>query len=740
MPPMTKKAEAEHDDSLHASTYDARAGAAALADRLRQISDTRSFRLGVPSQATLTPDGKTALFLRSAARDPKQSLFEMDVASGAVRPLLSPEALLAGPETLTAEERVRRERMRVTTTGFTSIDLSHDGAKVLVSLGGRLFVFDRASRKSQELATGEGAIDPHFSPDGSRVAYVKDDDVHAIAAAAGARPTRITRGGSDKLTHGLAEFVAAEELQRHRGFWWSPDGSAHVMYEQANLADVEVLSIADPAHPEQPPQRIAYPRAGRTNADVRFGIAPSGGGATTWIEWDRARFPYVAQAQWPEGGPPLLFVLDRLQRTGQLLAVDAATGKTTLLVEERDAAWVNIDASVPKWLAKSKQLIWSSERSGEWQLELRDARGKLLRELLPKGFGYVSLADVDEDKRTAVVVASADPTQTRAWLVSLDGGAPPKPLGPEGRVASVKFGTGHDAYVTSEAALDAMPRVWVRSVDGAVVREIPSEAEAPRVVPAVELSEAGPDGMKVAIVRPRGFVAGRKYAVVDAAYGGPHFSVVDRSAASFVRAQWMADATGAIVVAIDARGTPRRGREWERAISRKLAEVPVEGHAAALRALGDKYGEMDLSRVGVYGWSFGGYFALMAVLTRPDVYRAGVAGAPVGDWREYDTAYTERFMGLPDEERDAYDAASPLVHGRKPAGEGHAPPPLLVVHGVADDNVWFSNTLKLADALERARRPFELMPLSGTTHMLLDPELNEAVWMRTADFLREALK
>jgi dipeptidyl-peptidase-4 len=282
---------------------------------------------------------------------------------------------------------------------------------------------------------------------------------------------------------------------------------------------------------------------------------------------------------------------------------------------------------------------------------------------------------------------------------------------------------------------------WVvRSLDGKTERAIPSTSEAPLRPPTVELAEVGSDRVRVAIVRPRGFRPDRRYAVIDAAYGGPHAQVVEQSESAYVRAQWMADATGAIVVAIDARGTPRRGRDWERAIFKRLGSVPVAGHVAALQALGAKYPEMDLSRVGVYGWSFGGYFAARAVLERPDVYLVAVAGAPPADWRDYDTAYTERYLGLPDEDAAAYDAASLLPLARRPAPSPDAARRLLLVHGTADDNVWFLNGLKLADALERGGRPFEFMPLAGTTHMLLDATLNEETWLRAADTLRNALR
>jgi dipeptidyl-peptidase-4 len=444
-------------------------------------------------------------------------------------------------------------------------------------------------------------------------------------------------------------------------------------------------------------------------------------------------------------------VLDRLQQVGRVLAVDPASGKTRVLVEEHDAAWLNVDPSMPRWLPSGQGFLWSTERSGEWQIELRDASGALVRELLPPGFGYVSLADVDEGARSAFVVASSDPTRTQLWRVSLDGTRAPEEMArtPEGAghdetiprtpgTITASFGPSHAAFVSVEASLGAMPRTVARSVDGALEREIPSVAEAPSAMPNVEIVEVGADRVRVAIVRPRGFRPGQKYPVIDAAYAGPHHNVVEQSALAFIRAQWIADAVGAVVVSMDTRGTPRRGREWERALRKKLGSVPVEGHVDALKALGARFPEMDLSRVGVYGWSFGGYFAAMAVLTRPDVYKAGVAGAPPADWRDYDTAYTERYLGLPDQDAEAYDAASLLPYAKRPASAAPLRP-LLVVHGTADDNVWFLNSLKLADALERGGRPFSFLPLAGTTHMLLDPDLSEVVWTRTVEVLRAGI-
>ncbi|MBY0308013.1 MAG: S9 family peptidase, partial [Phycisphaerales bacterium] len=229
-----------------------------------------------------------------------------------------------------------------------------------------------------------------------------------------------------------------------------------------------------------------------------------------------------------------------------------------------------------------------------------------------------------------------------------------------------------------------------------------------------------------------GFDAGRKYPVLDAVYGGPGHGVVSGNPRSYLLHQWFAD-QGFIVVAIDARGTPGRGRAFERATKGNLIDVPLAEHAAALGVLCAKYGEMDASRVGVYGWSFGGYFTVLATERRPDVFKAGVAVAPVADWRDYDTHYTERYMGLPDANRAGYDAASALTYAKDLSV------PLLIMHGTADDNVYTVNSLRLADALFRAGKPFEFVPLSGFAHAVNEPAALARLWERAAGFFARNL-
>jgi dipeptidyl-peptidase-4 len=711
----------------------------------RAYAESRGFRLGHPTSIRSLPDGSAVLFLRGTARDPRQSLYEMDVHSGKTRTVLSPDDVAKGGEVLTPAEKARRERMRVIATGFTSYELTGDASHVLVSLSGRLVFVERATGKWRELPIGDGAaVDPHLSPDGRSVAYLVGNDVFAMGID-DAKPHAVTRGGTDDLTHGAAEFVAQEELDRSRGFWWSPD-SRSLLFEEADLKGVERWSLADPGRPANPAERIAYPRPGKKNAVLRFGLIGAHGGPTTWLQWDREAFPYVARVVWAKDAPPLLYVLDRAQKTGLLLAVDAKTGKTREILREHDDVFLEPDdESVPRVLPGGREALWSSERDGVSRLYRVDLASGALTAITDKGFGYRSLEGVDAGGTLALVSASTEPAESHVYAVPLSpggGGTTPRRID-RGQLSSTSAidDEPHPGVVPlREGRFGAHAAYLLRDLDGHELAKIPDEAEPPPFLPTTRLETIGPDEMRVAVTVPRHYDPTRKYPVVDYAYGGPHALTAQCDADRYFFHQMLADRVDGIVVSIDAEGTPFRGRDWERAIAGKFAEVPIEGHVTALHALAVKHPEMDLERVGVVGWSFGGYYAALAILRHPELYKVAVAGAPVADWKDYDTTYTERYLGVPGEGDTVYAANSLPGFASRPIDAAHPARPLLLVHGTADDNVYFVHGLTLAGALERAHRPFELYPLVGVTHMPVDPVLAEALWARVDDFLADHLR
>jgi dipeptidyl-peptidase-4 len=709
---------------------------------LRLYAETRGFMLGRPSKPKPTPDGKAVLFLRSEPKRAKMSLYEFDVATGKTKELLTPEALLKGAEeNLTPEEKARRERQRVSVGGFTDYQLSEDGRRILTSLSGKLYVIDRESGKPTELNTGKGTLlDPKFSPDGSRVSYVLDHDFFVYDLATN-KETQVTKGGTEKKTHGLAEFVAQEEMYRYTGYWWSPDNK-FIAYEEADHEGVEQWFVADPTKPDQKPLPQYYPRPGKKNVTVRLGIIPITGGETVWVEWDVKKHEYLAAVRWDKQGPLTIQVVDRSQQTLVLLKVDPETGKTTKLLEEKDAAFINIRPAGPIPAHYTNGFVWLASGKDEGEIQLRHDDGSLADVLVPaKASASDIVAVVPSQFTTALVYkTSTDPTQQIIYRRQIGNhnvnpeSEKDTPLTTEPGMHSAvfpKFGraTGY-VYVLTSSSLGSMPKAVVYKSDISKVALLPAVAVEPGFTPKVHIEKLG--DFYTLILRPHGFDPRKKYPVILDVYGGPHHTHVTQAMGPWLLKQWLAD-QGFIVVAIDNRGTPGRGRDWERSIYQKFDTVPLDDQVRGLQLLGAKYTEMDMERIGVTGWSFGGYMSALAVLKRPDVFKAAVAGAPVTDWEDYDTFYTERYLGLLPESKKAYDDATLVKMADKLTR------PLLLIHGTADDNVYFRHTLRLTDALFRAGKDFDILPLPSLTHMASDPLVTERMWTKVAGYFQRHL-
>jgi dipeptidyl-peptidase-4 len=675
----------------------------------RDLAETRGYTLGQPENPQITSGDTAVLFLRGGPRDPVLRLYELDVASGRERELVTPSQILGkSEEVLSPEEKARRERTRTTLKGFTNFEVTKDGTRLFVTLSGKLYIVKRADLKVMELP-GENWIAPHFSPDGAFVAAVKGGELNVIDLAS-LNLHAVTSGASGALSHGTAEFVAQEEMERQDGYWWSPD-SKWLAYQETDDSAVETRYIADPMNPASPPQKVAYPRAGSANSKVRLGVVSRDGGATRWILWDAEKFPYLARVEWHEEGAPLtILVQDRLQHDERLLAVDAATGATRELLAETDPAWLNlVEPWLPHWLKGGEQFLWTTERRGFWQLELHDASGRLVRELTPIDFGYRHLVGVAEGGDSALVLGSEDPTEFQLWQIPLAGG-PGKKLTTGRGLNGANLSRDGKVIVHGYSLLDGEYGMELLSADGAKLATLKSVAESPRAFPRVEITRTtGERSYYAAVLRPSDFQVGKKYPVILVVYAGPTRITVNAEAHGFFVDQWMAD-QGYIVARLDGRGTPFRGRDWERAIRGNLIDIALHDQIEGLQSLGAKYPEMDLNRVGVMGWSFGGYFSAMASIRRPDIFKAGVSGAPVVTWENYDTHYTERYLGLPQGNPEGYKVSSVLTYASDLAR------PLLLIHGLTDDNVYFQHSVQLADALFLAGKTYEFMPLLGT-HM-----------------------
>ncbi|WP_055691240.1 S9 family peptidase [Streptomyces prasinus] len=702
----------------------------------RRHARTQRFTLGAPRSFTVAPDGSRVVFLRSGSgTDRANALWVLDPEGGGERVAADPHALLGGAEErLSAQERARRERSREGGAGI--VGYATDAAVELASfaLSGRLFTAELRAGTARELPTPGPVIDPRPSPDGRHVAYVAQGALRVVGAE-GVDDRALATPETENVTYGLAEFIAAEEMGRSRGFWWAPE-SDRLLVARADDTPVRRWWISDPAHPEREPQRVAYPAAGTGNAEVRLFVTGLDG-ARTEVVWDRARYPYMAHVHWSAAGAPLLLVQARDQRSQLFLAVDPDTGATRMVHADEDPVWLDLFAGVPCW-SPSGQLVRIADEGGARRLAVGE------RPLTGAQLHVRAVLDVSDDDVLVSASAGAGP--------GVRPGAPDD--GPEiGEVHVYRVNDLGVERVSQEPGVHSAVRAGGVTVlvsatpdrpgsrarilrDGKPTATVRSYAEDPGMSPRLTLTQGGARKIPCAVLMPRDYHGDTPLPVLMDPYGGPHGQRVVAAHNPHLTSQWFADQGFAVIVA-DGRGTPGRSPAWEKAVKDDLAAVTVQDQVDALRALASDF-PLDLGRVAIRGWSFGGYLAALAALRRPDVFHAAVVGAPVTDLRLYDTHYQERYIGHPDEQPEVYRRNSVIDDaGLVDAAEPHRP--MMVIHGLADDNVVVAHSLRLSSALLAAGRPHEVLPLSGVTHMTPQEEVAENLLRLQLDFLRRSL-
>jgi dipeptidyl-peptidase 4 len=660
-------------------------------------------------------------FLRSqGGNDPVTCLWSLDLATGAETCIVDPRDVLDVAESLPPEERARRERLREVSAGITDYSIDHDGQVAVFALSGAPYVVPLDEPGAARAIPAPGpVIDPRVDPTGRYAAYVCERALYVVELD-GSAPRALCVPDADDVTWGLADFIAAEELDRVRGYWWLADGSG-LLVERVDEAPVERWWIADPARPQVPPQAHRYPAAGTANADVSLWLVRLDG-ERQQVTWDHQALPYLARVTVPDTGNPLVTLLSRDQCRQVILDVDPQTAEARLLRERTDPEWIELLPGVPTRTPEGGLVEIVADRAADtYRLVVDDSP------VTPPGLQVSAV--VDAGAPDALVLASEDPVSPRLHHIAYDGTV--TPIGAEADTM-VQGRRSGDTVITSTTRLGSTGTsvdVWHA---GARVTEIASFAETPAINPRVHLMHSG--GLDIAVLFPTGHVAGSaRLPVIMSPYGGPHARRVIAAGLAFGTDQWLADQGYAVVIA-DGRGTPGRGPTWDRAVRGDLATPALEDQVAALEAVAAAYpDDVDTGRVGIRGWSFGGYLAALAVLRRPDIFHAAVAGAPVTEWRLYDTGYTERYLGLPQEEPDNYDRSSllPLASGLTR--------PLLIIHGLADDNVVAAHTLQLSSALLAAGRPHSVLPLSGVTHMTPQEVVAENLLRAEVDFFASTL-
>ncbi|MGQ4375772.1 prolyl oligopeptidase family serine peptidase [Streptomyces sp. SAS_267] len=698
----------------------------------RRYARTQRFTSGAPRAFTVSPDGSRVVFLRSPSGTERANhLWVLDVPDGGERVVADPAALLGGAaEHLSPEERARRERSREGGAGIVGYATDAAAELACFTLSGRLFTAELRAGTTRELPVPGPVIDPRPSPDGTLVAYVSGGALRVVGAEgegdrALAEPEQATGPGT--VSYGLAEFIAAEEMGRSRGYWWSPEGD-RLLVARVDDTPVQRWWISDPAHPETDPQRVAYPVAGSANAEVRlfvFGLD----GVRTEVSWDRSRYPYLAHAHWSAAGAPLLLVQARDQRSQLFLAVDPDSGATRMVHADEDPTWLDLFPGVPCW-SPGGQLVRIADEGGARVLAFGE-RPLTGAQLHVRAVLDVSADDVLVSASAGEGASSPETGEVHVYRVNELG---LERVSQEPGVHSAVRAGGVTVLVSS--VLD-QPGTQVQVLrEGKKAAAISSYAEDPGLSPRVTLTQGGAQKIPCAVLMPTDYDGGSPLPVLLDPYGGPHGPRVLAAHNAHLTSQWFADQGFAVIVA-DGRGTPGRSPAWEKAIRDDLT-LSLDDQVEALHGLAERF-PLDLSRVAIRGWSYGGWLAGLAVLRRPDVFHAGIAGAPVTDWRLYDTHYTERYLGDPATDPAVY-AKSSLVTDEGLASPAETHRPLMIVHGLVDDNVVVAHALRLSSALLAAGRPHEVLPLSGVTHMTPQEQVAENLLLLQVDFLKRSLR
>ena len=713
--------------------------------RIFASPDLNGPRLRMPK---IAPDGSRVTFLRAARDDQhRYDLWEFDVATQREQRLVDSSALAADAGKPSAQALARSERARTAgNSGVTLYRWAPDAHSLLFTLGDSIYLYTfgvEPARAIERLSKpGTNLFDARISPRGRYVSFVSDQNLWVIDLRR-RHLRQLTRDGGGTVHNAEAEFVAQEEMNRDQGYWWAPDDSA-IAFERFDEAKVPNVQRAEFFAGRTSVVEQRYPAAGDPNVGVRLGIVPvETRGSARWVDLGEQRDIYLARVDWlPDSRHVAVQRETRDQRTLDLLVSDARD--TRALFSEHDATWINLSDDL-RFLHGQDAFVWSSERSGHRQLYLFGLDGQLRKTLTRGDWDVDHVLALDERAGKVYFEANRDdPLQRQIYAVALDGSGAEAPL----RVSSGEgwheavFAENAEVYIDTFSDPATPPRSVLRHADGSEVAALePNALDASHpywpyheqhVIPEFgSLPAADGQPLYWRMYKPARFDAHLRYPVFFRFYGGPGRQMINRGWGDLFD-QYMAR-QGYIVFSLDNRGTPRRGRAFENPIFRKLGEVEVHDQLAGVAWLKAR-AFVDPARIGTFGWSYGGYLSLMLLAKASDQFAAGVAVAPVTDWRLYDTHYTERYLDAPAANAQGYEASSVFPYLRGLTA------PLLLAHGMADDNVLFANSTRLIAALQEQGTQFELMTYPGGKHGLSTPAMRTHVYTAIADFFDARVK
>ena len=650
---------------------------------------------------TWAPDGKRFAWMEEKA------IWQYDVPSKKKKQLVALGQLGEKAVKPPKQEGVDWQNRRVSEQSF---QWSSTGQEMLISVDGDLFLLHTDNLKWEQLtATPEVERDPKLSPDGRFVSFRREHDLYSLEVTS-RKIARLTADGSATLWNGELDWVYPEELSLSTAHWWSPD-SALIAYLQFDIGhesifpQVDLLSWRAQAEPER------FPQPGTPNADVRLGVVAAAGGPTQWMDIGETRDHLLARVDWSPDGHSLAYQrLNRIQNNLDLGLADARTGAARVLLTEKDSYWVNVNDDF-RFLNKGKQFLWGSERDGYHHLYLCSLDDKHVSQLTKGDWEVTQVAGVNEDTHEVFFISSEEsPLERQLYRVRLDGKQKQRLSGGAG-THNISMSPAFQYYMDTASTLATPPRRTLHESDGSQIA-VYAESTPPdvEILPTEIVEIKATDGLKLyaRMIKPAGFSPAKKYPVIVMVYGGPGVQAVRNSWSGAGFDQVLAQ-KGYLIWQLDNRGSAGRGHTWESKIYHETGAHELNDQLDGIRYLAT-LGFADMTRVGISGWSYGGYMTLYALTNAPGVFKAGIAGAPVTDWRNYDSIYTERYMGLPEENPEGYQRSSPLTN----AGEIKAR--LLILHNIEDDNVHFQNSVQMANALEREGKQFQMLVYPQKSH------------------------
>ena len=698
-----------------------------------------------PRSLTFSPDGSRVTFLRAKEDDRMVlDLWAMDIDGGEPYLLVDSRVLAPEERALSEAERQLRERARIVNSGIVRYQWDSQGEAILVPLDGDVFHVNVETAEARRLMdTPEFETNALVSPQGNFVSYIRDQNLYITDLNTG-EETAITTEGGGLISWGMAEFVAQEELSRYTGYWWSPNERyiALTRVDEDRVDNIERMEIAADGSARVVDQR--YPRAGTDNAVVELFIHDLQTGETRPVELADTDDIYLARVNWARNSErAYVQVLNRMQNALDIRAVDPVSASSETWLEETTDVWINLTNDFRA--LSDGSVIWTSEDTpgGFRHIQHRAADGSLITQVTSGEWVVNNISAVDQSNGQIYFTGWTEtPLERHLYVVPLDGSAEPHRItAGEGRWTG-RFNAGGSAFIGTYSDPDTPPQTGLYDLDGQLIRWI-EENRVDETHPYGEfiddhitpefgtLTAADGTQLHYQLYLPADFDPSRQYPAVQYLYGGPHAQIVHRGWQG-MRPQLFAQ-RGYVYFTIDNRGAWNRGREFEAHLQRRMGSVEVEDQLVGLEFL-KSLPYVDGDRVGIWGWSYGGYMTLMTTLQAPGAYAAGVSGAPVTDWTLYDTAYTERYMDHPDANFEGYQQSSVFAHLA-----GYETP-LFLIHGMADDNVIFANSVRLYSELQQQRADFEMMTYPGQRHGVRGEDRQVHMWLDIFDFFDRKLK